>query len=150
LCYRVPSGRKQPTPRGHFFLRLRELEQQGIPQAPPLSHYLRDPTNSTSRNLTHRSLVGDPHRGTDPPPHEGYANSYKRSNKVEIRVIAVAETRTEIEKLREQQRFPRDKEILKQGEKRFEDLYKRIKEKMRSEGKLKGLTDTEKELFNNS
>jgi len=62
----------------------------------------------------------------------------------------VAETRTEIEKLREQQRFPRDKEILKQGEKRFEDLCKRIEEKMRSEGKLKGLTDIEKELFNNS
>ncbi|MFC2157874.1 hypothetical protein ACFLT9_08560 [Acidobacteriota bacterium] len=86
----------------------------------------------------------------DPPPHIGYANAYRSSNKAEIRVVATAETRTEIERLREQQRSPGDKEILEQGEKRLEKLLKTIEDKMRSEGKLESFPDTDRSLFENS
>ena len=55
-----------------------------------------------------------------------------------MRVVAVAETRAEIERLRDQQWSTRDREITKQSDKRWENLTKRIEEKMVSEGKLIG------------
>jgi hypothetical protein len=77
----------------------------------------------------------------DLAPHESYAKYYGRDTKRPIRVIALAETRAEMERLRDQQWSPSDRKTIKQSEKRLENLFNRIKEKMISEGELKGLDD---------
>jgi hypothetical protein len=74
-------------------------------------------------------------RRNDPPPHESYAKYYRKDNNKQIRVVAVAETRAEIERLRDQQWSTRDREITKENDKRWYNLTKRIEQRMVSEGK---------------